>query len=80
MKARQQLLAVIHSPHCCTHQGAWAQQPAETIQAEREVTRTVEQNEDRKSTVQRQGDVATRNGEELSGSRTTDLARDDDGR
>ena len=63
LKSRQQLLDVISFASLPHAQGAWPQ-------AAPGVTRTVEQNEDGISTVQRQGDVATCNAEELSRSPT----------
>ena len=73
LKSRQQLLDVISFASLPHAQGAWTQ-------AEPGVTRTVEQNEDGISTVQRQGDVATCNAEELSRSPTTGLGTNDDSR
>ena len=73
LKSRQQLLDVISFASLPHTQGAWPQ-------AEPGATRTVEQNEDGISTVQRQGDVATCNAEELSRSPTTGLGTNDDSR
>ena len=73
LKSRQQLLDVISFASLPHAQGAWPQ-------AEPGATRTVEQNEDGISTVQRQGDVATCNAEELSRSPTTGLGTNDDSR
>ena len=73
LKSRQQLSDVISFASLPYAQGAWPQ-------AEPGVTRTVEQNEDGISTVQRQGDVATCNAEELSRSPTTGLGTNDDSR
>ena len=79
MKTSQPMFAIVTFASLLCASGAWAQEPVETTHAEREVTRTVEQNEDGTSTVQRQGNVTTRNAEELSRSRTNDLAHDDEG-
>jgi len=73
LKSRQQLFDVISFASLPHAQGAWTQ-------AEPGVTRTVERNEGAISTVQRQGDVATCNAEELYPSPTTGLGPNDEGR
>lgn len=73
LKSRQQLLDVISFASLPHAQGAWPQ-------AAPGVTKTVEQNEDGISTVQRQGDVATCNAEEPSRSPTSGLGPNDDDR